>query len=119
MWLGIDYHPEQWDESMMEADMDNIVELGSNVIRISEFSWHLMEKKEGEFDFSFFDRVIAKARAAMAEYSEICLYPPPLKLSIATATSFISNMPPLPKTATARAMCIILALHLMKRLSPV
>lgn len=62
MWLGVDYYPEQWDESMMDADLDNIVELGSNVIRIAEFAWHLMEKKEGEFDFSFFDRVIQKAK---------------------------------------------------------
>lgn len=62
MWLGVDYYPEQWDPSMMDADMDNILELGGNVIRIAEFSWHLMEKKEGEFDFSFFDKVIAKAK---------------------------------------------------------
>ena len=62
MWLGVDYYPEQWNESMMDSDLDNIVELGSNVIRIAEFAWHLMEKKEGEFDFSFFDRVIQKAK---------------------------------------------------------
>lgn len=62
MYLGVDYYPEQWDESMMSEDMDNILELGSNVIRIAEFAWHLMEKKEGEFDFSFFDRVIAMAK---------------------------------------------------------
>lgn len=62
MWLGVDYYPEQWNESMMDSDLDNIVELGSNVIRIAEFAWHLMEKEEGEFDFSFFDRVIQKAK---------------------------------------------------------
>lgn len=62
MWLGVDYYPEQWDPSMMDADMDNIVELGCNVIRIAEFSWHLLEKTEGQFDFSFFDGVIAKAK---------------------------------------------------------
>lgn len=62
MWLGVDYYPEQWDCSMMDADMDNIVDLGGNVIRIAEFSWHLMEKREGEYDFSFFDKVIAKAK---------------------------------------------------------
>lgn len=62
MWLGVDYYPEQWDASMLEADLDTIIELGSNVIRIAEFSWHLMEKKEGEYDFSYFDRVIAKAK---------------------------------------------------------
>lgn len=62
MWLGVDYYPEQWDISMMESDMDNILELGGNVIRIGEFSWHMMEKKEGEYDFSFFDHVIEKAK---------------------------------------------------------
>lgn len=62
MWLGVDYYPEQWDSSLMDADMDTMLELGCNVIRIGEFSWHLMEKKEGEFDFSFFDGVIAKAK---------------------------------------------------------
>lgn len=62
MWLGVDYYPEQWDPSLIDADMDNIVELGGNVIRIAEFSWHLMEKTEGQYDFSFFDHVIAKAK---------------------------------------------------------
>lgn len=62
MWLGVDYYPEQWDIDMIDSDLDRIVELGCNVIRIAEFSWHLMEKKEGEYDFSFFDMVIEKAK---------------------------------------------------------
>lgn len=62
MWLGVDYYPEQWDSSLLDADLDNIIELGCNVIRIAEFSWHLMEKEEGRYDFSFFDTVIAKAK---------------------------------------------------------
>ncbi len=62
MYLGVDYYPEQWDPALMEADMDNILELGGNVIRIGEFSWHLMEKTEGNYDFSFFDGVIALAK---------------------------------------------------------
>ncbi len=62
MWLGVDYYPEQWDVRLMEQDLDTIVELGCNVIRIAEFSWHLMEKKEGQYNFSFFDRVIEKAK---------------------------------------------------------
>lgn len=60
--LGVDYYPEQWNPSLLEADLDTIVELGCNVIRIAEFSWHLMEKKEGKYDFSFFDNVIEKAK---------------------------------------------------------
>ena len=62
MWLGVDYYPEQWDPALMETDMDAILEMGGNVIRIAEFSWHLMEKTEGKYDFSFFDRVIEKAK---------------------------------------------------------
>ncbi len=62
MWLGVDYYPEQWNPELMDADMDTIKEMGGNVIRIAEFSWHLMEKKEGQYDFSFFDKVIAKAK---------------------------------------------------------
>ena len=61
MWLGVDYYPEQWDISMIDKDLDNIIELGSNVIRIGEFAWHIMEKEEGKYDFSFFDMVIKKA----------------------------------------------------------
>ncbi len=63
MWLGVDYYPEQWDISFLEEDLDNICELGCNSIRIAEFCWHLMEKKEGEYDFSFFDHVIERAKS--------------------------------------------------------
>lgn len=63
MFLGVDYYPEQWSPSMLEGDLDNICELGCNTIRIAEFCWHLMEKTEGAFDFSFFDHVIARAKA--------------------------------------------------------
>ena len=47
---------------MIDEDLDNIIELGSNVIRIGEFAWHMMENVEGNYDFSYFDRVIKKAK---------------------------------------------------------
>ncbi len=62
MWLGVDYYPEQWAPALLESDLDTIAEMGCNIIRIAEFSWHLMEKTEGNYDFSFFDRVIAEAK---------------------------------------------------------
>lgn len=62
MNLGVDYYPEHWDHSMLEADLDRIVEMGCNTIRIGEFAWHLMEREEGKFDFSFFDHVIERAK---------------------------------------------------------
>lgn len=63
MFLGVDYYPEQWDPSMLEDDLNNICSLGCNVIRIAEFAWHLMEPKDGQFDFSFLDHVVKRAKA--------------------------------------------------------
>ena len=62
MLLGVDYYPEQWPSHMLEADMDRILELGCNVIRIGEFAWCRMEPVETQYDFSYFDGVIAMAR---------------------------------------------------------
>lgn len=65
MFLGVDYYPEHWQhlgEHMMDEDMARIKAMGSNMIRIGEFAWHLMEPVEGQYDFSFFDQVIAKAK---------------------------------------------------------
>ncbi|MBS4956797.1 beta-galactosidase [Clostridium sp.] len=62
MFLGVDYYPEHWNEDMLEEDLNNIIELGSNVIRIGEFAWHMMESEEGKFDFSYFDHVINEAK---------------------------------------------------------
>ena len=63
MLLGVDYYPEQWDPDLLEEDLDNICELGCSAIRIAEFGWHIMEPAEGQYDFSFFDHVIARAKA--------------------------------------------------------
>ena len=62
MLLGVDYYPEQWAPSMLEEDLDRILELGCTVIRIGEFAWHRMEPVEGAYDFSYFDTVIAAAK---------------------------------------------------------
>ncbi len=63
MFLGIDYYPEHWPNHLLDEDLDRIVDLGANAIRVGEFAWHLIEPVEGTFDFSFFDRVIEKAKA--------------------------------------------------------
>lgn len=63
MLLGVDYYPEQWEKLMADGDLDRICELGCNVIRIGEFAWHRMEREEGKYDFSYFDDIIAKAKA--------------------------------------------------------
>lgn len=64
MYFGVDYYPEHWDVSMIEEDIRRMKEMGVNIVRIGEFAWHLMEREEGEFDFSFFDGVIKKLKEA-------------------------------------------------------
>jgi beta-galactosidase len=62
MYLGVDYYPEHWDLELMDNDLRRMKEMGVNMVRIGEFAWHLMEKQEGEFDFSFFDEAIKKIK---------------------------------------------------------
>lgn len=62
MISGVAYYPEQWDASLMPKDLDRIVKLGCDTIRIAEFGWHIMERDDGEYDFSFFDKVIEEAK---------------------------------------------------------
>lgn len=62
MYLGVDYYPEHWDDTLIDNDLERIRNTGANTIRIGEFAWHLMEKQEGKYDFSYFDNVISKAK---------------------------------------------------------
>lgn len=61
LW-GIDYYPEHWGDEEMGRDMDTWCDMGCNVVRIGEFAWHLMEKEDGCFDFSYFDHVIRELK---------------------------------------------------------
>ena len=61
-YLGVDYYPEQWGMELVDEDLDNIVELGANLIRIGDFAWDRFEPQEGRYEFAFFDEVIEKAK---------------------------------------------------------
>ena len=63
-YLGVAYYPEDWPESELDKDIARMKEIGINVIRIAEFAWHRMEPAEGQFDFSFFHKVVDRAREA-------------------------------------------------------
>ena len=57
-WLGVAYYPEDWPEEEIDGDIRRMKEIGVNAVRIAEFAWHRMEPRPGEFDFSFFHRVV-------------------------------------------------------------
>lgn len=61
-YLGVDYYPEQWGMELVDEDLDNIVELGADLIRIGDFAWDRFEPEDGRYEFAFFDEVIEKAK---------------------------------------------------------
>lgn len=58
MRIGVDYYPEQWDETMWEQDADRMKEIGVEIVRVGEFAWSRMEPTEGDYDFEWLDRVV-------------------------------------------------------------
>lgn len=62
MYLGVDWYPEQWGMELVEDDLDGICELGCNIVRIGDFAWDIFEPREGVYDFSFFDEIIARIK---------------------------------------------------------
>ncbi|HIT89849.1 MAG TPA: beta-galactosidase [Candidatus Merdenecus merdavium] len=56
--LGTCYYPEHWEESLWAEDLRRMLEAGIEVIRIAEFAWNKFEPREGEYNFTFFDRFL-------------------------------------------------------------
>jgi beta-galactosidase len=57
---GAAYYPEHWDEETRREDPARMAAAGMNVVRMAEFAWDMLEPREGEYDFSFFDEQIAR-----------------------------------------------------------
>jgi beta-galactosidase len=56
--VGAPHYPEHVDESYWQRDAERMAAAGFNAVRLGEFAWHIMEPREGTFDFSLFDRAI-------------------------------------------------------------
>ncbi|OOO27712.1 beta-galactosidase [Agrobacterium salinitolerans] len=57
--IGSAHYPEHVDRSYWERDAERMANAGFRVARLAEFAWHILEPREGEFDFSLFDDAIA------------------------------------------------------------
>ena len=53
--LGVCYYPEHWNRNLWAQDLDRMLDAGIGTVRIGEFAWSILEPKEGEFSFGFFD----------------------------------------------------------------
>jgi len=58
MYIGVDYYPEHWPQERWEYDIQLMKEAGFNVVRLAEFSWILLEPREGYFEFDWLDKVL-------------------------------------------------------------
>ena len=59
---GADYNPEQWlpDKSVWDKDMELMQLANCNEMSVGIFAWSMLEPREGEYDFSFLDEIVAK-----------------------------------------------------------
>jgi beta-galactosidase GanA len=62
--LGANYYPEDWDESLIDFDIEKMKECGFNVVRIAEFSWKKMEPSDGVYCFEWLHNIVDKMREA-------------------------------------------------------
>ena len=55
---GGDYNPEQWPYETWIEDIELMKQAGINLVSIGIFSWVLLEPREGEYDFTFLDKIL-------------------------------------------------------------
>lgn len=60
--LGVCYYPEHWDKSLWGEDLDRMLAAGLKTVRIAEFAWSLIEPREGEYTYGFFDEFLNLAQ---------------------------------------------------------
>lgn len=62
--LGANYYPEDWDDNLIDWDIERMKECGFNVVRIAEFAWKKMEPAEGKYSFDWLHNIVDKMHAA-------------------------------------------------------
>ena len=60
--LGVCYYPEHWDRSLWADDLDRMLDAGLGTVRVAEFAWSLVEPREGEYTYEFFDSFLDLAK---------------------------------------------------------
>ncbi|MFD5910601.1 beta-galactosidase [Streptomyces massasporeus] len=96
--FGGDFNPEQWPEEVWAEDMALMKEAGVSMVTAGIFSWAKVEPRPGEFDFSWFDRVMDHLAGAGVA---VCL-----ATMTASPPPWLSRLHPeiLPETADGRRM---------------
>lgn len=60
--MGGDYSPEQWQDNpdILKRDTELMKQAGCNVMTLGMFARSVLEKTEGNYDFSFLDEAIER-----------------------------------------------------------
>ncbi|KHF39583.1 beta-galactosidase [Halalkalibacter okhensis] len=58
MSYGGDYNPEQWSEDVWYEDARLMKQAGVNLVSVGIFSWAMLEREEGVFDFEWLDKIL-------------------------------------------------------------
>ncbi len=56
--FGVDYYPEHWERERWEVDAELMQQMGIQMVRMAEFSWHKLQPEENRFDFGWLDEAI-------------------------------------------------------------
>ncbi|MFI5673390.1 beta-galactosidase [Streptomyces cellulosae] len=96
--FGGDYNPEQWSEEVWAEDVTLMKEAGVSMVTAGIFSWAKVEPRPGEYDFTWFDRVMDNLAGAGVA---VCL-----ATMTASPPPWLSRLHPeiLPETADGRRM---------------
>ena len=58
MRFGVCWYPEQWPQAQWASDIEMMVDLGLDLVRIGEFAWSTMEPQRDTFDWEWLDNAI-------------------------------------------------------------
>lgn len=61
---GGDWNPEQWDDEVVDRDIELMGEAGVNLVSLGVFSWARMEPAEGVYDLDWLATLIDRLHAA-------------------------------------------------------
>ncbi len=64
MRFGVCWYPEQWPEDSWQSSVDQMAELGLDLVRVGEFAWAAYEPERNRFEWGWLDRAMAAISAA-------------------------------------------------------
>lgn len=79
LYIGTNYHPHDWEESLWEKDIDLMKQAGFNTVRLGHLCWDSYEPEEGVFTFEWFDKIMDLCEAKqLSVVLDVSMHPAPV-----------------------------------------